>query len=50
MEEITVMTRQQYIRRTLAAICGTRPATPHDYHLVAGMADRAATVYTFDKE
>lgn len=44
------MTRQQYIRNTLTAICGTRPASPSVYHFVERMADQAAAVYTFDKE
>ena len=34
------MTRTQYITRTLAAICGERPARPDEYHAVAAMADR----------
>jgi hypothetical protein len=34
------MTRTQYITRTLAALCGERPARPDEYHAVAAMADR----------
>lgn len=44
------MTRKQYIRKALADMCGTRPATPWEYHLVSAMADRAGEVYEFDKE
>lgn len=42
------MTRQRYIRRTLAAICGQAPANPAQYHLVAAMADRVNQVCPFD--
>lgn len=34
------MTRTQYITRTLAALCGERPARPDEYHAVTAMADR----------
>jgi hypothetical protein len=44
------MTRTQYITRTLAAMCGERPARPDEYHAVAAMADRAAFVLPFDRE
>jgi hypothetical protein len=44
------MKRREYITRTLAALCGTRPATPSQYHLVAAMADRAAGVYEFSND
>ena len=44
------MTRTQYITRTLAALCGERPARPDEYHTVAAMADRAALVLPFDRE
>lgn len=43
------MKRKEYIKKTLAALCGTAPATPAQYHLVAAMADRVETIYTFDK-
>ena len=44
------MTRTQYITRTLAALCGERPARPDEYHTVAAMADRAALALPFDRE
>lgn len=44
------MTRTQYITRTLAALCGERPARPDEYHAVAAMADREALVLPFDRE
>lgn len=44
------MTRMQYITRTLAALCGERPARPDEYHAVAAMADRATLVLPFDRE
>lgn len=43
------MTRQHYIRRTLAALCGHAPATPHIYRLASAMADRAESVCPFDE-
>lgn len=42
------MRRTDYIRRTLAALCGPSPADPATYHLVSGMADRIEAVYGFD--
>jgi len=42
------MSRQDYIRRTLAALCGSSPADPATYHLVRGMADRLESVFRFD--
>lgn len=44
------MTRSRYISRMLTALYGNRPATPAQYHFVAAMADRAATVFQFDAE
>lgn len=44
------MKRREYIVRTLAAMCGTAPATPQQYHLVAAMADRVESVYEFDND
>lgn len=44
------MTRTQYITRTLAALCGERPARPDEYHAVTAMADRVAIALPFDRE
>ena len=43
------MSRQDYIRRTLTALCGSSPADPATYHLVSAMADRIEGVFKFDK-
>lgn len=43
------MTRQQYIQRTIRALCGDRPASPDVYHHVVRMADSVATVCPFDE-
>lgn len=43
------MTRQQYINRTLKALCGMAPANPPTYHMVCAMADRLEGTFQFDK-
>lgn len=43
------MTRQQFIIRTMKALCGDRPARPDEYYEAVRMADSVATVYEFDE-
>lgn len=44
------MTRQQYISRTLKAMCGLRPASPDEYYKVARMADDVEQVTPLERE
>lgn len=44
------MTRQQYISRTLKAMCGLRPASPDEYYKVARMADDVERVMVLDHD
>lgn len=44
------MTRQQYINRTIRALCGDAPARPDVYHNVVRMTDSLKDVYEFDRE
>lgn len=44
------MTRTDYIRRTLRALCGDAPARPDVYYQVVRMADEAAAVCPFDRD
>lgn len=43
------MTRQQFIIRTMKALCGDRPARPDEYYEAVRMADSLEEVYRFDK-
>lgn len=43
-----IMKRTDYIRRTLRAICGSRPAQPNVYHIVERMANSIANICPFD--
>jgi len=43
------MTRNDYIRRTLSALCGDSPARPDVYYQVVRMADSLHGVYEFDE-
>lgn len=43
------MTRNDYIRRILSALCGDSPARPDVYYQVVRMADDAAAVCPFDE-
>lgn len=44
------MTRQQYINRTIRALCGDAPARPDVYHDVVRMADSLKGVYEFGND
>lgn len=50
LNQIETMTIQQYIQRTIRALCGDSPARPDVYHLAVRMADSVAKVFKFDKE
>ena len=44
------MTRQQFIQRTMKALCGERPARPDEYYEAVRMAESVEGVYRFDEE